>query len=525
VLDLLISGGTVVDGTGNPGYPAAVGVVGGKLVILRGKDLPEAGRVLDAAGLVVAPGFIDMHSHSGLAILDDPTHLPKVSQGVTTEVIGVDGTSYAPFVRTDDLRRYVAFNAGLDGSPPLAYDWDTVASYLCKFDSATSVNVACLVGNSALRICELGWDDVPADATAVANMRAMLREALEEGAFGLSTGLDYPPGSYATTAELGDLCTEAGRLGAIYHTHVRYSAGDRVLDPFREAFAITAGRCPLHLTHFYYRASYGCGSQPMFDLLDEAVRRGADVTFDGYPYPWSSTKLMIFLPQWLQEGGPEGTLRRLTDEGCRTRFKEELAEDPDDSWRASLNDVRVGQLEVAGNLRFDGMTVTTIAEHRGVDVVDALFDLLLEERLRVTEVHPGPTETTLPKFVVHRLGMVGTDSIFVGRKPSPRTYGSFPRILGEFVREESLLSMPEAIRKFTSFPAQRLGLRDRGLLRDDFAADVTVFDPRRVRSRATYDEPRRLSTGVEYVVVNGTLVLDKGAHTGALPGRGLRRGG
>lgn len=525
--DLLITNGTVVDGTGNPGYPATVAVEYNRVRIIRGNgELPAASRVIDADGCVVAPGFIDMHSHSGLMILDEPTHLPKVSQGVTTELIGVDGCSYAPFTDPEELRRFVTFNAGLDGSPDLAYDWDTIASYLTRFDSKVSVNIACLVGNSALRIAELGWDQVAADRRATANMRAMLREALEEGAFGISTGLDYPPGSYASTEELGELCREAARVGGLYHTHVRYWLGDKFLDPFREAFDITRhGGCPLHLTHFYHKAAYPQGSGALFDLLEREVDLGADVTFDSYPYEWSSTRLSIFLPQWIQAGGPEPTLRRLADADCRDRFKEELRKnDPGDGWRRFHTWVRLGNFAQPKNLGYESMTVAAIAAERGQDVVDTFFDLLVEENLRITEVHPGPTGTTLAKFFQHRLGMVGTDSVFIGERPSPRTYGSFPRILGEFVREEKYLSLADAVRKFTSFPATRLGLSDRGLLRDGFAADITVFDPARVRAVATYDQPRQQSLGVEYVIVNGTVVLDNGRHTGALPGRALRRG-
>jgi N-acyl-D-amino-acid deacylase len=527
VLEVIITGGTVLDGTGNPGFRAAVGVQDGRVRLLRGRDLPPAARTIDAQGLVVAPGFIDMHSHSGLMILADPLHLPKVTQGVTTEVVGVDGNSYAPFPSREDLLDFVTMNAGLDGRPDVTYDWDSVASLLTRFDGAASVNLALLVGNSALRIASVGWDDQPASAAELASMRAMLREAMEEGAFGLSTGLDYPPGSYAPTEELAALCQEAGRAGAIYHTHVRYGLGDKVLDPFREAFTITRlGECPLHLTHFYYKAAYGTGSGPLFDLLEDEVRAGADVTFDAYPFPWSSTRLSIFLPQWIQRGGPQQLLRRLADPACRDRFKEELEQtDPTDDWRGFLRSVRVGNLRTAGNRRWESALVSDIARDRGAkDVVDTFCDLLVEEQLGVIEVHPGPTEATLPKFLRHPLGMVGTDSTFIGDKPSPRTYGSFPRILGEFVREEAFLSLPEAVRKFTSFPAQRLGLRDRGLLRDGLMADITVFSPERVRAVATYDEPRQLSTGIEYVLVNGELVLDGGRHTGARPGRGLRRG-
>ena len=252
--DLLIHGGTLVDGTGSPGVPGALGIRDGRLRVLhdpggiqealaagaRAAGAPgTAARVIDATGKIVAPGFIDLHSHSGLTILSAPLHEPKVRQGVTTEVIGVDGNAYAPFSDPEDLAAFVEFNAGLDGHPPGGVaDWNSVGSYLERFDDRVSVNIAFLVGNAPLRIAALGWDDVEADRRALGRMRAMLREGLEAGAFGVSSGLDYPPGSYASTTELAELANEAGRLGGIYHTHVRYPLGDRFLDPFREAIEI-----------------------------------------------------------------------------------------------------------------------------------------------------------------------------------------------------------------------------------------------------------------------------------------------
>lgn len=527
MLDLLFVNGTVYDGSGNPGYRADVGVADGRLLLFRGTGpQPESQRVIDADGKIVAPGFIDMHSHSGLEILAEPSHLPKLTQGVTTELIGVDGNSYAPFADPEELARFVRFNAGLDGSPDVGYEWGSVESYLANFDRAVSVNIAMLVGNSALRIAAMGWDPQEADAGNLATMRSMLDDAMAEGAFGLSTGLDYPPGSYASTEELAELSGTAAQHGGIYHTHVRYSLGDKFLDPFREAFTIAKrGDCPLHITHFYYKEAYRRGSGPLLDLLEEEIEQGADVTFDCYPSEWSSTRLSIFLPQWLQAGGPDATLRRLATPSARDAVRAELAEvDPDGELQALLAVTRIGNLQEPGNTRYEGLRLDEVSRHRNVDVLEAFFDLLLEEDLRITEVHPGPTGSSLAKFVRHPYGMVGTDSVFVGEKPSPRTYGSFPRILGEFVREERELSMREAIRKFTSFPAQRLGLTDRGMLRDGLAADITVFDPASVRALATYDDPRRYSTGIEHVVVNGVLALDGGKYTGCLTGRALKSG-
>ncbi len=520
--EILIAGGTAVDGSGQPRRPANLAVERGSIRLLSPAERPAAGRVIDASGLIVAPGFIDLHSHSGLHILAEPRHEPKVRQGVTTEVIGVDGLSYAPLAH-DDLAQLVEMNAGLDGRPRIAYDWSNVASYLERLDCATSVNLAMLVGNTALRIGAIGWEEKAADRRALANMRAALREAMEEGAFGLSSGLDYPPGAYASTDELAALTNEAARHGGFYHTHVRYPLGDRYLDPFREALEIgRRGEGPVHLTHFYHRPTYPGGPGPMLALVEDARSVGMDVTFDMYPYEWASTRLLIQLPLWVQSGGPMPLKERLASPEVRRRLRAELG--PAYTSAAGWADVRLGAFVTDANAAFEGRTLADVMAERGVDAVDAICDLLLAEDLRVNQVTSGPATATLPHFVRHPVGMFGTDSTFVGLKPSPRTYGSFPRVLGEFVRQQRLMTLEEAVRKMTSAPAERLGLRDRGVLRDGLAADVVVFDPQRVRSLATYDQPRQFPEGIDYVLVNGELVIDAGAHTGALPGRALRHG-
>jgi N-acyl-D-amino-acid deacylase len=538
-VDLLIRGGTVVDGSGSDGFPADVTIVGDRLQVVpraaeersperagegaSGRGEP-AGRVIDASGMVVAPGFIDLHSHSGLMILADPRHEPKVRQGVTTELIGVDGNSYAPFPRHEDLLAFVELNAGLDGDPRLPYDWTSVAGHLARLDGQVAVNIGYLVGNSALRASVVGWDERAATPGEVASMRAMLREGMEEGAFGVSSGLDYPPGSYADTAELASLSEEAGRGAGIYHTHVRYQLGDRYLDPFREAIEIgRRAAAPAHITHFYHRATYPGGPDPMLALVEDARADGLDVTFDSYPYEWSSTRLLIELPGWVQSGGPEALRGRLRDPAVRERLAGEIGERWGSAGIDVPADIRLGNFRTPDHRRWEGLTLATVAEEFGDPPVEVMLELLLMEGLHVNEVRSGPAPASLPRFIAHPIGMVGTDSVFVGDLPSPRTYGSYPRILGEFVRDRELLSLPEAIRKMTSAPAARLGLTDRGLLRDGFLADVVVFDPRRVRSLATYEDPRRFPEGIEHVIVNGQLVVDGGRHTGELPGRALRR--
>ena len=525
-VDLLITGGRLVDGSGAPPRLGSVGILDGRLHLGDDSWQPSAGRTIDATGSVVAPGFIDLHSHGGLMILADPRHEPKVRQGVTSEIVGVDGNGYAPFAHRQDLVDFVRLNAGLDGDPPLDYDWDSVASYLDRYDRGQAINVGFVVGNSALRIGAIGWEDEPADDPATQRMRAMLREAMQEGAFGISSGLDYPPGSYASTDELAALTNEAAQLGGFYHTHVRYGLGDRFLDPFNEAIEIgRRGEGPAHITHFYHRQTHPGPQEALLALIDDARADGQDVTFDTYPYEWASTRLLIQLPQWVQAGGPMRLKERLADGPTRDRIRKELAErGAAYTSAAGWADIRLGAFARPENLRWESHTLADVMEDTGSDAVDAMCDLLVSEDLRVAQVTTGPWTDGLRRFLQHPQAMIGTDSTFLGEKPSPRTYGSYPRILGQFVREEALLSLEEAVHRMTGAPAARLGLEERGLLREGFIADVVVFDPATVRANATYDAPRQFPDGISHVIVNGIPVVDSGRHTGATPGRSLRRG-
>ena len=535
--ELLIDRGLIVDGTGDRGFAGAIGISrngageSARLTVLRDPDaigaaIGRADRVIDARDRVVAPGFVDLHSHSGLMILAEPRHEPKVRQGVTTEVVGVDGLSYAPMPDPERLAELVEMNGGLDGLPDLDFDWDSVESYLDRFDRGMGLNVAFLVGNSALRLATTGWEDREPNAAELASMRSMLVEAMEQGAYGLSSGLDYPPGSYASTEELANLAHEAARLGGFYHTHVRYTLGDRFLDPFREAIDIgRRGDSPAHITHFYHRATFPGTPEQMLALVDDARAEGLDVTFDAYPYEWASTRLLITVPPWVQAGGPGPTKERLANRGVRERIRSELRERGVlYAGAGGIADIRLGYFARPENLRFEGRTLGDVGQEIGGDLVDVLCDLLLSEGLRINQVTPGPHTDGIRRFYRHPVSMVGTDSTFIGAKPSPRSYGSYPRILGQFVRDEGLLSLEQAVAKMTSMPAARLGLKDRGRLADGLVADIVVFDPATVRANATFDEPRQFPEGIETVVVNGTVVVEAGEHTGALPGRALRRG-
>ena len=519
-MDLLIRNGLVIDGSGSPGFYAAVIVTGDTLTIHRGdtSDL-EADRVIDATGLVVCPGFVDVHSHAGLTILGEPHHDPKVRQGVTTELVGIDGISHAPFKTPEELSRYIWLDSGLNGYPPMPADWLTVADLLGKYDDRVAINIAYILGNSPVRIWSVGWNDRPASGTEMEDMKSVVREAMEEGAWGLSTGLDYPPGSYADTQELAALCAVSASMGGFYHTHTRASLrANGLLAPWEEALEI--GRrsgSPVHLTH-YRQSAQGVGSHlDYLGLVEDAQAEGLDVTFDCYTYPYSGTTITIGLPHWAKDGGPERLMAALQDPDDRARMKRELSRERlENNWLTNFNQPQ--------NQKYDGRLITDIAEMRGQDPADALFDLLFEEKLGISTVGLGTNPHTLHAFVSHPSGMIASDAILFGEYPNPRSYGCFPIVLAEFVRAEKHLKLPEAIRKMTSFPAQRLGLPDRGLLRDGFKADIVAFNAGTVKTQATHGDPKHYPVGIEYVIVNGQVVIDRGENTGVLPGRALRRG-
>ena len=518
--ELLIKNGLVIDGSGSPGFYAAVLVNENTVTVHRG-DVShlKADRTIDGTGYVVCPGFVDLHSHAGLTILGEPHHDPKVRQGVTTELVGIDGISHAPFKTREELERYIWLDSGLNGYPPLPADWLTVADMLGKYDNTVAINIAYILGNSPVRIWGVGWNDRPATAAEMEDMKSVVREAMEEGAWGLSTGLDYPPGSYADTEELSILSEVSASLGGIYHTHTRASLRSQgLLAPWEEALEI--GRrsgIPVHLTH-YRQSAQGVGSHlDYLGLVENARDEGLDVTFDCYTYPYSGTTVTIGLPHWAKDGGPERLMAALQDADDRARMKREVA--PDRLYNNWLTNFTRPE-----NAKYDGRLITDIAEMRGQDPADALFDLLVEENLGISTVGLGTNPQTLPDFVSHSMGMIASDAILFGEYPNPRTYGCFPIVLAEFVRAEKHLRLPEAIRKMTSFPAQRLGLPDRGLLRDGFRADIVLFNPDSVKTYATKDDPKHYPIGIDYVIVNGQVVIDNGENTGALPGRALRRG-
>jgi len=521
--DILIEGGRVLDGTGNPWFWADVGIVGDRIEAVGRLRGSRADRRIDARGLMVAPGFIDIHSHSDFTVLVDRRAESKITQGVTTEVVGNCGSSAAPM--SPEVRAYRERYMRAQLGEEFRFEWESMDDYMKLIDrDGVSLNIAPLVGHGTVRQNVMGFERRPPTDDELREMGRLVREAMEDGAWGLSTGLIYPPSCYAEKEEIIELARILADYGGVYFTHIR-GEGDTLFDALREAIEIgeRAG-VPVEIAHLKAsgRRNWGKTAEAL-RIIEEARGRGVDVTFDQYPYTASSTGLTAYLPDWAHEGGTEKLLERLRDPECRRRIASEEGKLERD-WDAVM-------IAFAKNHpQYEGKTIMEVAKIEGKEPIEAVFDLLLSEEGQVNIVAHGLSEEDVRRVMRSPYMMVGSDGRAVSPrgilglgKPHPRYYGTFPRVLGHYVRE-GVLTLQEAVRRMTSYPAQRLGLRDRGLLREGMKADITIFDPERVRDEATFKDPHRFASGIPYVLVNGKLVIDGYGHTGALPGRALRKG-
>jgi N-acyl-D-amino-acid deacylase len=526
VLDLLISGGRVIDGAGNPWYEADVAVQGGRIVAV-GRVTDSAARTIDASGLFVCPGFIDMHTHSDIQLLANPFHDAKVRQGVTCDVIGQDGLSFAPVTDAVLEQLRVALAGWNDDPPGFDWSWRTVSEYLDRFDAGVAVNVAYLVPHGTLRMVALGMDDRAPNAAELEHMRRLLAEGLEQGAVGLSAGLTYAPAMFADDEELVELCRVMQGSGAFYCPHHR-NYGSQAIEAYGDSIEIArrAG-VPLHLAHAHLGFPVNRGRAPeLLAMIDRAREAGVDITLDTYPYLAGSTYLHAYLPTWAYDGGPEATIARLRDAALRERLRVEIEEKGSEGGHGVPIDwdtVVVSGARTAEGTRHVGRSIAGAAAADQRRPIDLYCDLCADERLGATATAHIGNEENVRAIMQHPAHTAGSDGILVGDLPHPRGWGTFPRYLAVYVRELGVLTWEQAIRKMTSLPAQRLGFPDRGLLRPGMAADLVCFDPTAVRDTATYEEPKRHPEGIPYVAVNGRLVVDDGHHTGDLPGRALRR--
>jgi N-acyl-D-amino-acid deacylase len=552
--DVLICGARVVDGTGRAPFAADVAIVGGRIVrIAAGLAGPVAGtdagvhvarsRVGDAAagpladaavdgrGLCLAPGFIDPHTHSDLTLLADPRAESRVRQGVTTEVVGNCGSSPAPLAgaAVDEVRAEAA-------ELGVTVDWTDMSGYLDRLArQGAAVNVVPLVGHNTVRGAVLGYDAVRPDAAGLAVMEASVAAAVEQGARGLSSGLFYPPGSYADLEEVAALARAAGRAaaarGSIYASHIRDEAGG-VLEAIEEAVRIgEAAGVPVEVSHVKLSGPANwCRLEALLAVLDQASGREVPVGFDQYPYVASGTWLGAMLPEADQQGGAAAVARRLADPAVRARLHADLAADPagweERSGVAGWSGIVVGL--APGDEAASGRSLADLAGERGRHPLDVALDLIVVSEGQADATYFDQSEEVVRALLVHPLVAVGSDGWSVAPDgpladlpEHPRSYGTFPRVLGRYVRDERTLSLEEAVRKMTSLTAGRFGLRDRGVVREGACADLVLFDPATVADRATFAAPKRFPDGIVCVLVGGRVVLRDGARTAALPGRVL----
>jgi dihydroorotase/N-acyl-D-amino-acid deacylase len=529
--DLLIRGGSVVDGTGAPGFGGDVAIRDSRIVGI-GKNLPAARDTIDATGLVVAPGFIDMLGHSEFRLLADGRAISKIYQGVTTELTG-EVSSVTPVSEATKAER------ASEISPwNVEIDWADLDGYFERLErQGTAINLGTWVGLSTLRVWGVGWEDRAASAAEMDSMKAALARAMDQGAFGLSSGLIYAPGRYASTDEIVELARVAADSGGFYATHMR-SEGARLLEAIDEAIAIgERSGAPVLIHHLKAsgRANWGRMAAAVA-RIDSARARGVDVTASVYPYVASSTGLDQVLPDWVTEGGTEATLARLDDLTLRDSIEAELSgRTQTGDWTLGTSaggpaGIQISDIVHEAFERYEGMRLDAIATERGQSAAAAAIDLLLADSLRTSAIYFSMSEDDLVLALRQPWVMIGGDAGIRALdgplstdQPHPRAFGTFPRILCRYSRELGVFPLEEAVRRMTSLPAARAGLADRGVVEVGRFADLVVFDPATVCDAATFEAPKRLAVGVAHVIVNGVPVLRNGEPTGALPGRALRR--
>ena len=527
--DILIKDGMVIDGTGALRREADVGINGDRITAIGDLSDAEAGRVIDAKGLIVAPGFIDIHSHSDRSLLDDPGGESKVHQGVTTEVVGNCGFSPFPVgpAGPEPLQRTDASN--------VEWTWSDLDGWATTLEKrGVSINVAPQVGHSALREAALLSEDRQATPDELATMQRLAAESVEQGAFSFSTGLTVAPSMYGDTDEVAAIAEAISPYeGAFYVTHARLWAGKH-MTAIEEAMEIgrRAG-VPVQYSHMAIIDSraYGEGEQ-MVGIIEEARAQGLDATYDVYPYTAAGSHLAQLVPGWLQAGGVPAMLKRLRDPIQRDRAKTDMrANGHFGGLLWEFDTIVISEVKTEKNEQFVGKNIQEIADARGEDPIETYLALIDEEDSKVGAVFHNRVESDIRYFLSHPLAMIGSDGnaisptgIFGEDQPHPRFYGTYPRILGRYVREQSLMSLETAIQKMTQAPAERLRLSDRGRILEGLVADMAIFDPTTVIDRATFENPHQLAAGIPHVLVSGEPVVLDGVHTQVRPGRVLRRG-
>lgn len=526
--DVLIKNGTVIDGTGAPRIAVDLGINAGRITTMAAALQGPAGRQIDATGRIIAPGFIDIHTHSDFTLLSVPHAESKVRQGITTEVVGNCGFSPAPVQpqTLDLLQKYVGFL-----NPNLPWNWQRLGEFYQRVsDTGCAFNIAPLVGHGAVRIAVMGFDNRPPSGDELRHMQRLVGEAMEDGAFGLSSGLIYTPGCYGDTAELIALAEAARDGGGIYATHMR-GEGGTLETSIAEALRIgEAARIPVQISHLKASGRENWDKMARaLRMIDDGRQQGIAVTADMYPYIAGSTTMTSLFPAWTLEGGVEHFLARLGNAATRQQILDDMQDGQGDWARLNgslgWNDIVVASCQ--HHKEYEGQSVAQIATAMGQPPAAAMIDFLAAEEARVSIILFMMCEDNVALGLAHPQVMIGSDSLAMGAghggKPHPRTYGTFPRVLGKYVREEGVITLEDGIRKMTSMAAAKLGLTGRGVLAVGKAADITIFDAATVTDKATFTAPHQYPDGIEYVMVNGQIVVEHGTQHPVLPGVVLKK--
>ena len=530
--DVLIRKGRVVDGSGSPWYYADVGIRGDSIVAMGRLGEATAHRVIDAPGLTVVPGFIDMHAHSDYTLLVDGRAESKILQGVTTEILG-ESSSAAP--RSGSAAQKLRKRPPRAG--PVKTDWTTFDEYFQRLlASGISVNIASYVGSGQVRMVVMGAENRKPSESELSRMDELVEQAMRDGALGVSSALSYVPNTFMSTAEIVRLCRIAARHGGIYATQLRRQDVEMRAGVAEALEVGEKAGIPVHIFHYKVKHPQMWGKLSEFSaLIEQARTRGLAVTADLYPYIAGVTGLSASLPPRFLEGGTDKMLERIKSPEVRAQIRHDIENGLPD-WENEVAEAGgwdrmvISAVQQPENKKYEGKSLEELSRATGKDPVDAMCDLLLSENGRVTIIQFAAADADLERAIRLPWTTIGSDGTamhperfpWLG-KPHPRHYGTYPRVLGRYVREKKLLSFPEAIRKMTSLPAQTLGFLDRGLLRPGMKADIVLLDPDRVLDHATFENPQQFPVGIEYVLVNGTVVAEGGRHTGARPGRILRR--
>lgn len=525
--DLVISGGTVFDGLGNPGRELDIAVRDGKIVrIAKNINTQKAKHVIKVPGLAVSPGFIDAHTHTDTELIANPRAESHIRQGITTEISGNCGSSPFPIADSifGELKKRIKEEYDVD------LNWKDINGFFRRFEEqGIALNYATLVGFGSIRGKVVGYNDQPPTKSQLAEMASLVEENILAGAIGLSTGLEYTPDSYAKTDEIIHLCHTVSKHNGVYATHMR-DEGDFVLEAIEEALSI-AEKTNVSIQISHLKAAFQRNWHKLTDALikiEEAEKNGRRVLIDRYPYIAAATSLDIFFPNWAKQGSTEEFLTRLKNKELDEQFRSylQLQEKKLGSWEK----VVLSSIYTEKNKKFEGKNIVEASAQTGKNPYNFMRDLLIEEENRVEMVEFIMDEDNLKKIISHPLWIAGSDGsaiapygILSHSKPHPRFYGTFPRILGKYVREGKILTLPEAIKKMTSTPARKFNFHQRGQIAEDFFADIVIFNPDTVMDLATWENPHQYPVGIEYVIVNGEIVINEGEHTGLLPGKLLKK--